>query len=125
MMSLNEPDDFSRGASRIFDTNAISDDPAYWDALAERVSAGVLRQQHRTEVEWLGQPRAWLAASVLAAVGLAGTMLLSNLLPRSHATVDWTAPLVAPDDMARTIMFRSDPPPIGAVMITTNGKPGK
>ena len=95
----------------LFDTKGVRDEPAHWDALAERIAAGAARSSRSGAVEWLAQSRAgWIAACLL----LSGALLsLASMTRRDAELRDVLAPA---DDLGRAMATSHNPPGIGLLM---------
>ena len=95
----------------LFDTSVVRDEPAHWDALAERIAAAAARGSRRSAVEWLAQSRAgWIAACLL----LGGALLsLASMTRRDTERQDVLAPA---DDLGRAMATSHNPPGIGVLM---------
>src|SRR5262245_53785804 len=92
------------------------DDAEYWDALAERVVAGVERQARASPLQWLSQsPLGWIAASLLVG-GVAAFLMLADA--RSGSDINrWSDAIAPTDDVGRTMALREDAPAIGALLL--------
>jgi hypothetical protein len=101
----------------------LPEDPAYWDAFAERVlgaSASELRRYRRGETSWwtaVGELAPVLAGGAIAA-GLAGWLLLPVPRPAPDGgPADLVARTLSPGDaVARALLDESVAPPIGALL---------
>ena len=100
-----------------FDASAIPDDTAYWDALAKRVTAGATRSD--SGLEWLAGSRAGIAACLLAASGVIGVVASRNPAAAPPPARESFVTFTAGDDVARAVMFRSEPPSVGALIIAS------
>src|SRR5439155_26514232 len=89
--------------SKLFDTSRIPDDPAHWDALAERVAAHAAREStRRNGFEWLAQSRVgWIAASLLLAAAPGWMALPVDASDATTARGDWLRALAPSDDVAK------------------------
>lgn len=103
-----------------FDTSAIPEDAAYWDALATRVTDSAIRAD--SGIEWLAGSRAGIAACLLAASAFIGVVAFRNPSAQPPTARASFITFAASDDMARAVMFRNEPPSVGALIIaSTNG----
>ena len=100
-----------------FDASAIPDDAAYWDALATQVSAGATRAG--SGLEWLAGSRAGIVACLLAASGIIGVFVSRNPAGPPPTARESFVTFTAGDDVARAVMFRNEPPSVGALVIAS------
>ena len=94
----------------LFDTNAVQDDAKSWDALAERITASVVRARSDSVVRWLASPR---AAAVIACLMVAFVLLLARQAETPRAAIGrdvWT-PLLSPSDEVGRAFASADGPP--------------
>lgn len=98
-----------------FDTSMIPDDPAYWNALGARITAGAVRRQ--TVVGWLGSSRgAWLMAASIVCAAALGVAVARRLGERDATDRPLAAALAPRDRLARALMTPDSPP-----LLTTLG----
>jgi hypothetical protein len=103
----------------LFDTTRIPDDPAHWDALAERVTANAAREG-RGALEWLAQSRAgWMAACLL--LGAALFSMASAESATAAPSADWVRTLAPADGLGREMTTADEPPAIGELLARTPG----
>ena len=104
-----------------FDTSAIPDDASYWDGLARRVTDGATHSE--SGLEWLSGSRAGLAVGLLAASAIITLAILSNATAPTSPSRESVVTFAASDDVARAVMFRNEPPSVGALVLasTTRG----
>jgi hypothetical protein len=107
--------------SDLFDTSKIRDQPEYWDALAERVTAHAVRST--SAFGQIAESRAgWVAAGLAVAAAIV-LMLLPPNTP-ADAGASWTAALAPSDAVGKAITSPDRPPNIGALLLgdqTTGG----
>jgi hypothetical protein len=104
--------------SDLFDTSRIRDEPAHWDALAERVAANAARESARGGLGWFADSRAsWIAASLLLAAALAFTALPVEDSGRGSLSLEWAQALAPADDVGKAIISADGPPAIGALLL--------
>ncbi len=99
-----------------FDTSSLSDDPAYWDALAQRVTRAAVGGSFASD--WLARGRApWVVATSLA---VAATLVFALLArPRQElgtSSADWATVLAPRDAIGRSIASSDAAPPIGEIL---------
>jgi hypothetical protein len=111
--------------AKLFDTTQIPDDPAHWDALAERVAARATRKAtEKSSFEWLAQSRAsWAAASLLLAAALGWMALPVDTTGATTARAGWLQALAPADDVGKAIASPDVPPAIGALVLGEAGTP--
>jgi hypothetical protein len=108
-----------RKGDELFDTTPISDDPAHWNALAERVAANAAREG-KGGLEWLAQSRAgWVAACLL--LGAALFSMASAGSAAAAPSADWVRTLAPADGLGREMIIADDPPAIGELLSRTPG----
>ena len=103
-----------------FDTSSISDDPAYWDALAERVTRTAVRRP--VAAEWLSRGSTpWLVATSLACAASLIFALIADrgLQPQRTGNADWMAVLAPHDAIGRSFASSESAPPIGELLAVT------
>jgi hypothetical protein len=99
----------------MFDTTRVPDDPAYWDALAERITVYAAREGGGS-LEWLTQSRAgWVAACLL--LGAALFSMASSEGAASAPSADWFRALAPADSLGRDITTAEEPPAIGELLL--------
>lgn len=106
--------------SDLFDTSKIRDQPEYWDALAERVTAHALRPT--STFGQIAESRAgWVAAGLAVAAAIVLLLLPAN--PSADVGVQWTAALAPTDGVGKAVTSPDRPPAIGALLLgeTTGG----
>jgi len=98
-------------------------DPAWWDALAERVSAAAapeLARGRRMREPWwaaLADAAPWLAGGAVAAA-LAGWLFLPGLPPVTESGPGTLiARTLTPSDAIARTLLRESAPPIGSLML--------
>ncbi len=95
--------------TELFDSSRIPDDPAHWDALAQRVAERARRSAH---FDWAQSRAGWLAASLLLAGALA-----YGFLPRDEARLS-----LAPSDRLGQVFSTGDgPPDLAALLLGGKG----
>lgn len=99
-----------------FDTSAIPDDASYWNALATRVSVGAI--QSDGGLEWLAGWRAGVAACLLAASGILGVVVSRDPAAPPPVQASFVT-FAASNDVARAVMFRNEPPSVGALILAS------
>lgn len=103
-----------------FDTSAIPDDASYWDGLATRITGGATRSDGG--LEWLAGSRAGIAACLLAASGIIAVLALDNRAAPSPPSRGSVITFAASDDVARAVMFRNEPPSVGALVLASTAR---
>jgi hypothetical protein len=101
-----------------FDTSRVRDDEAHWDSLAARVaSSAVSASQRENELlAFAGSARGWLAAGVLVALALGGT-LLNRSSPPQQITSELNKAVEPSDLVGRSIATADAPPSIGQLLL--------
>ncbi|MGH7710744.1 MAG: hypothetical protein ACREOG_05645 [Gemmatimonadaceae bacterium] len=106
--------------SSLFDTTAIRDDAAHWDALAERIAANAARESTRSGFDWLARSRArWIAASLLL-VAAVGFMMLERASAKT-LSAEWARAFAPRDEIGKAIVLYEAPPAIGALLLGGKG----
>ena len=100
-----------------FDTSAIPDDASYWYGLATRITDGATRSDGG--LEWLAGSRAGIAACLLAASGIIAVLALDNRATPSSPSQGSVVTFAVSDDVARAVMFRDEPPSVGALVLAS------
>jgi hypothetical protein len=95
------------------DTSTIPDEPAYWDALAARVTA---RATRRGFASFAASRSGWIAAAVLVAAALA-LAALPRAATRSMRGAQWVLALAPSDRLGRSLAWRERPPAIGGLLL--------
>ena len=103
----------------LFDTSGIPDQPEYWDALSERVSAEV--QRPASTFRLIAESRvSWTVAGLAAAAAIA----LLLLPPRAGANTEMAGLLTPSDRLSKVITSADGPPELGELLMsrpTTGG----
>ena len=104
-----------------FDTRGIRDDPAHWDAVAQRVAEHAARESRRGAFEWLAQSRAgWIAASLLLAAALFSMASAPGDSPRTPGS-EWLQVVAPGDDVGRQMAVSEAPPAVSSLLVQTRG----
>ena len=112
--------------SDLFDTSHIPDDPAHWNALAERVAANATREAAGFSLDWLAHSRAsWVAASIL----LAAALVLSAVPAEDSSAAAFAADVaqaIAPSEgVGRAIVSQDEPPAIAPLVLGSQPRAGR
>lgn len=104
----------------LFDTRGIKDDPAHWEALAERVAREAARRSRSSQPPGVGSlaasRAALIAASLLLAASLAFMTMSSRQNPRPMAELGQA--LAPGDDVGRAFALTGRPPAVAALLFT-------
>ena len=90
------------------------DYPDYWESLAERVTAGVLRRSRQGTLDWLADSTAARAMALVLAS--AAAIAVATAL-RSANDTDRRAAVVPTDSLGTAVLSRDEPPQIGALLL--------
>lgn len=97
-------------------TPGISDDDEHWDALAQRIA--VSARGTESGLYWLATARgAWVASSLLAAVGLIASLSSINKPADASSPGQLSAMLAPGDKVGETIVLSDKPPDIGMLLL--------
>jgi hypothetical protein len=104
-----------------FDTKGIPDDPAYWDGLAARVSAGA---RAGSLARFAATPAAWAAALLL--VTAAGLLVVAARGRENPDLGRELAQALAPADYpGGTLITTEDTSPLGALLLEPAASGGR
>ena len=99
----------------IHGTSSVSDDPRYWDALANRVVAAATRPRAG---EWLASTHALLVATVTAALAASLVWTLAAGVNASRMPNDvWALALSPSDRVGRSLSSRAAPPLLAELLL--------
>ena len=103
--------------SDLFDTSAVRDETAHWDALAQRVTAQALRRSTEGAGLFIASRAGWIAASILLAVALGLIALPVGRASRTVPSDEWSRALSPVDSVGAVIAARSSPPSLAALLL--------
>lgn len=104
--------------SEFFDTEAVRDEPAHWDALARRVAENATRSSRRGAFEWVAQSRAgWIAASLVCGLSVVSLAALSRSSSAASRAAEWARLITPTDNVGRAISMSNTPPAIGTLLL--------
>jgi hypothetical protein len=101
-----------------FDTNSVSDDPAYWRKLAKQVAANAVRESRLTGIDWVAHSVVvWIAACLLFAMPSLSMISRSGASLTQTRNAEWSEMLAPGDDIGKAIASPDRPPTIDALLI--------
>jgi hypothetical protein len=107
--------------TELFDTSSIDDDPAHWDAQAERVAAAAARERSESGVDWLATSKiGWLAAALLVVAALASIAPAESPAAES-LDASWSQAVAPSDAVGKAVVGNHGPPEIGTLLFGTGG----
>ena len=104
--------------SELFDTGAVRDETANWDALALRVAENATRFSRRGAFEWVAQSRAgWIAASLVCGLSLVSVAALTRSSSAASREAEWARLITPTDNVGSAITMSNTPPAIGTLLL--------
>ena len=101
-----------------FDTGAVRDERANWDALARRVAENATRSSRRGAFEWVAQSRAgWIAASLVCGLSLVSLAAVARSSSAASRAAEWARVITPTDDVGSAITMANTPPAIGTLLL--------